>query len=72
MGGCVVIQCGASTLADGGGVSHATDHLIHVTEQNDSRHKSPEQEAEPQRIVAQRLLSRLQYPVPYLSRLQRI
>ena len=28
--------------------------------------------AEPQQIVAQRLLSCLQYPVPYLSRLQRI
>ena len=28
--------------------------------------------AEPQRIVAQRLLSRLQYPVPNVSRLQRI
>ena len=29
-------------------------------------------EAESQQIVAQRLLSCLQYPVPYLSRLQRI
>ena len=35
-------------------------------------HKSAEQEAESQRIVGQSLLSRLQYPVPYLSRLQKI
>ena len=34
--------------------------------------KSTEQEAESQRIVGQSLLSRLQYPVPYQSRLQRI
>ena len=34
--------------------------------------KSPEQEAESQQIVGQSLLSCLQYPVPYLSRLQRI
>jgi hypothetical protein len=31
-----------------------------------------ETEAEPQQIVAQGLLSCLQYPVPYISRLQRI
>jgi hypothetical protein len=31
-----------------------------------------ETKAEPQQIVAQGLLSCLQYPVPYLSRLQRI
>jgi hypothetical protein len=34
--------------------------------------KSREQRAKSQRIVGQSLLSRLQYPVPYLSRLQRI
>ena len=35
-------------------------------------YKSPEQEAKSQQIVGQSLLSCLQYPVPYLSRLQRI
>jgi hypothetical protein len=34
--------------------------------------KSPEQRAKSQQIVGQSLLSCLQYPVPYLSRLQRI
>ena len=34
--------------------------------------KSTEQEAESQWIVGQSLLSHLQYPVPYQSRLQRI
>ena len=35
-------------------------------------HTNPGTEVEPQQIVAQRLLSCLQYPVPKLSRLQRI
>ena len=35
-------------------------------------YKSPEQEAKSQQIVGQSLLSCLQYPVPYISRLQRI
>lgn len=38
----------------------------------DCGHKSVGARDEPQRIVAARLLCRLQYPVPYLSRLQRI
>ena len=70
-GGCCY-QCGqaVAALVDWGvGESWWTLHaVLHTT----PHHKSPEQEAEPQQIVAQRLLSCLQYPVPYLSRLQRI
>ena len=70
-------QCGqaVAALVDWGWVSHdgrCTHALLNNNTHTTPHHKSPEQEAEPQQIVAQRLLSCLQYPVPYSSRLQRI
>jgi hypothetical protein len=58
-------------LFEGGG-ELASDIGLFFVEKLNSSAQIARTEAEPQQIVAQRLLSCLQYPVPYLSRLQRI
>ena len=66
------VKEGVADELRGGEVNRLVQFGVPQWAQLMQEHKSTETRAEPQQIVAQRLLSCLQYPVPYLSRLQRI
>jgi hypothetical protein len=68
---CCLLQQASTTHTEAEGVT-AARFSCHRNHLFPSSHTVPGMEAEPQQIVAQRLLSCLQYPLPYLSRLQRI